>query len=445
MRIVRTLVPAPGAERVFGLLTLVDSSGLGLVMTASVLYFTRVVHLSPGRLGLGMTLAGLIVLVVDLPLGGLADRYPPRTVLRVALTAQVVATIGYLFVHDLGTFVAVTSIDMLGMGVSGAAQGPLIRRIGGADATVFRASTRAITNVGLAFGAIGCAVAVQVGTPDAYRALLVGNALSFVGAWVVCGRLPDFEPLPPPIEAPHRSVLSDTPFVAYAIHNGVMSLQYSVITLPLPLWVLGHTHAPRWTASLCLVINALLVIGGQVGFGRNVSSVERGGTALRRAGLVFLVSCGAIGFAAGLPGWAALLLLAAAIVVHSVGEMWHAAASFALDFGLAPAHAQGQYQGLVTIGRGAAYVAAPALLIGVCLDFGRKGWVGLGLCFALLGLLAPAMTRWAARTRPPATVPQPMPPIVMPAVAPLVAPVLGALPEGLPVPPGERRRHDGSL
>jgi hypothetical protein len=35
----------------------------------------------------------------------------------------------------------------------------------------------------------------------------------------------------------------------------------------------------------------------------------------------------------------------------------------------------------------------------VCLSAGRVGWFGLGLAFALFGLLAPVITRWADRTR----------------------------------------------
>ena len=120
---------------------------------------------------------------------------------------------------------------------------------------------------------------------------------------------------------------------------------------------------------------------------------------MRRSGVIFLVSCAAFGFAAGLPGWAALLLLAAATAVHTYGELWFAASTFALDISLAPANAQGQYQGLVGIGFGAGQAAAPGILVGLCLGLGRTGWFGLGIAFALLGLLAPAVTGWAERTR----------------------------------------------
>ncbi|HTU07925.1 MAG TPA: hypothetical protein VMG13_20435, partial [Trebonia sp.] len=100
-----------------------------------------------------------------------------------------------------------------------------------------------------------------------------------------------------------------------------------------------------------------------------------------------------------LPGWAALLLIAAAIAVHSVGELHHASATFALDFGMAPEHAQGQYQGLAGLGLGAAGAFAPMFMLGLCLTFGRAGWLGLGGFFAILGLTAPAIAAWGARTR----------------------------------------------
>jgi len=180
---------------------------------------------------------------------------------------------------------------------------------------------------------------------------------------------------------------------------GFMFMEYLVTVLLLPLWVVDHTHAPRWSVSLFLLINTVLVVLFQVRVGSKVKTVRQGGTAMRRAGAIFLLSCSAMGLAAGLPGWAALLLLAAAVALHTYGELWHSAATYALDFGLPPEHAQGQYQGLVGIGTGAGQAAAPVLLIGLCLSLGSAGWAGLGASFALVGLTAPALAAWGARTR----------------------------------------------
>jgi len=397
------LLPEPGARRVYGVTTLVNTLGFGLIVTAMVLYFTRVVHLSSNQVGLGMTLAGLAGLAAGVPIGDLADRHGPRAVVRGTFLVSFLATLGYLFIRDWAAFVMVATVDMLAMNANNAADGALLRRVGGEDATVFRSATRAITNVGISLGAVGCAVAVQIGTPAAYRALIAGNAVTFLGAWVLAGRLPKYPPLPRPGDGPRWGALTDRPFVAYAVHNALMSMQYFVMLVPLPLWIVTRTRAPGWTVGALLLLNTFTVIAFQVRVGRNVTTIAHGGAALRKAGLLFLVSCCAIGFAAGLPGWAALLLIAAAIAVHSVGELHHASATFALDFGMAPEHAQGQYQGLAGLGLGAAGAFAPMFMLGLCLTFGTAGWLGLGGFFAILGLTGPAIAAWGARTRVPAT------------------------------------------
>jgi Major Facilitator Superfamily len=394
------LIPEPGPQRVYVLSSLVGTFGFGLFVFASSLYFTRVVHLSIGEVGLGLSIAGLIGLVAGIPMGDLADRRGPREMVRVMYLVQFLTTLSYVFIHNFVGFVVVATVDMLAMSASESAGGPLTRRVGGEDAASFRAVTRAVTNLGISFGAVGCGIAVQIDTPDAYRALIIVNALSFLACAVISGRLPHYEPLPQPESGPRWGALTDKAFVVYSAHAGAISIQYFVIMLPLPLWIVTHTSAPRWSISLFTLINTILCVLFQVRVGKNVQTVRQGGAALRRAGVIFLVSCSAIGFAADLPGWAALLLLAGAIALHTYGELWHASAQFALDFGLAPAHAQGQYQGLLGMGLGAGQAVAPVLLIGVCLSLGQLGWVGLGVFFAVLGLLAPPLVRWGERTRP---------------------------------------------
>jgi len=394
------LLPERGPRRVYGLATLVNTFGFGLVVTSLVLYFTRVVHLSSVQVGLGLTISGLIGLVAGVPVGALADRHGPRAVVRVTFLVQFLTALGYLFIRDFAAFVVIATVDMLAMNANQAADGALLRRVGGEDAAVFRSATHAITNVGISLGAVGCGIAVQIGTADAYRALIGVNALTFLGAWLVSARLPKYEPLPAPDDGPRWGALADRAFVGYAAFNALMSMQYMILLLPLPLWIVDRTRAPAWSVGALLLLNTFIVIAFQVRVGRNVTTLAHGGAALFRAGLLFAVSCCAIGFTAGLPGWAALLLLAAAIAVLSVGELNHAAGTFTLDFGLAPAHAQGQYQGLAGLGLGAGGAAAPTLMIGLCLTFGTVGWVGLGGFFALLGLAAPAIARWGERTRP---------------------------------------------
>jgi MFS family permease len=401
VRSVTSLIPDPGPERTYALSVLINIFGFGLIMTAIPLYATKVVHLSTAQTGLGLTIAGLIGVAATVPVGDLADRRGPRGTVQAVMLVQAAAAICYLFVHNFAGFTIVATIDTLSMNASLSADGgALLRRVGGEDAAEFRARVQAIINLGISLGIVACGVAVEVGTPIAYRTLFVANAVTFLAAWMVVRRLPRYEPLPKPEGVRRWEALTDKPFVAYTLLSGAMFIQYFVIILLLPLWVVDHTHAPRWSISLFVLINTVLVVLFQVRIGRNVKTLSQGGSALRRAGIVFLFSCSAMGLATGIPAWATLLLLAAAVALHTYGELWHASGSYALDFGLAPQHAQGQYQGLAGIGTGLGQAAAPVLLIGVCLSLGRIGFFALGACLALIGSAAPAVARWGERTRP---------------------------------------------
>lgn len=403
---VKTLIPEPGPRRVFATAAVANAVGFGLIFTSMTLYFTRVLHLTTTQVGLGLTIGGLIGMFAGMPIGELADRHGPREIVLATLLIQFLVTASWLFIRGFGAFIAVSAVEVLCFDAYGAANAALLRRAAGENPAPFRAATRALGNIGTSLGAAGAAVGVAIGTPLAFRILIGVNAVSFLFTWAILRRLPRYQPLPKPEPEAGGPAASrwiawkDRPFVVYALLAGAISMQYWVITDPLPLWVAGHTEAPRWTIPMYLVINTVLVALFQVRFGKNVDTLRDGGRALRLGGLFFLLSCSAIGFAAGLPALAAIAVLVAAISLHTIGEIWSSSGSFALDFGLAPDHAQGQYQGLTETGSTLGSVAAPVLMIGLVLSLGKVGWLGLGLFFAVVGLGGPVVARWGERTRP---------------------------------------------
>jgi MFS family permease len=400
-----SLIPSPGPRRPYALAVFVNSLGFGMLVVSMPLYFTRIVHLSVGQVGLGLTIAAAIGLAAGVPIGRLADRRGPLGTAQIMLLTQFGSGIAFLFIRNFAGLVAVVTVEGLASSGWAAADGALLRRLAGDDAAGFRASTHALFNVGLALGTACSSIAIQIGTPAAYHALIIINAASYLGALVALRRLPRYDPLPTPAAAARWGVLADRPFVAFTALTGVISVQFMVIPLLLPLWVADHTQAPRWCIPMAVLVNTILVALLQAHIGSRVQTIRQGGGAYRRAGVIFLVSCSAIGLASGLPAWAALTLLAAGVCLHTMGELWHMAGTFALAFGLAPAHEQGQYMGFLGIGTGMASAAAPVLLLVLILDLGKPGLIGLGAFFALAGLLMPAVARWGERTRPPAASP----------------------------------------
>jgi Major Facilitator Superfamily len=400
--VLRSLVPAPRDQRVYLLAVLVNVYGTGLIITAMTLYAIKVVHLTPTRTGLAMTIAGLVSLLASMPAGRLADRAGPRDVYRVTLLVWAAAAAGYVFLaHSFVSFLIVTTVEGVALSSSSAADVALLRRVGGTDATTFRSQSTAVLNLGMSLGIATAGVAIELNTATAYRALLLGNGLSCLIGVAVLGWLPRYEPLDGAREESPFTALRDRAFVGYTLVSGAMYMQYFVLALLLPVWIVFHTNAPRWSVSAFVIINTLMVVLFQVRIGQRVQTLRQGGAAFRRAGVIFLVSCSAMGLATGLPAWAAMLLLAAAVIVHTSGELWQASGMFALDFGLAPPHAQGQYQGLVGMGNFAGQALSPFVLVGLVLSGGRLGFVLLGVWFALLGLAGPGVARWGERTRPP--------------------------------------------
>jgi hypothetical protein len=231
---------------------------------------------------------------------------------------------------------------------------------------------QAVNNVGISLGVIGTGVAVQIDTRPR-TALFLLHALTCLADVAALSRLPKYEPLTGAREESHWVALKDKLFIGYTALSGAMFLQYFVPVFLLPVRIVYRTHAPRWSVSLITLISTALMALFQVRVGKKVLTLRQGGAALRRAGVIFLFSCSVMGLAAGIPGWAALLVQAAAIALHTYGELWHSSSSYALGFDLPPAHAQGQYQGLLRLGNGAGLAAAPLVLIGLFLSLGRLG------------------------------------------------------------------------
>lgn len=396
-------LPVPnGPQRALIAASFVSRVGNGLFNTAAVLYFTLVVQLPAAQVGAGLTIAGLTGLLAGIPAGNLADRYGPRTVWLAALAMQAATMAAFVFIHSWATFTLIATLDRLAATASGAAGGALIARAGGERPAAFRAKLRTFVNLGVVLGTLGAAFAVSVNTRPAYTALILANAASFAcAALIALIGVPNYQPLPRPKEHHGWAVLADRPFVSFVALYGAMGLQYQTVSLLLPIWLSAHTDAPRWTVAAVYAVNSGVCVLLQSRIGSRVETPRQGGRAFRLAGLLFLVSCPLMALTADVPVWIAPVLAILAVCVHSLGEVWESSAGFALGFGLAPEHAQGQYQGLFGIGFDAGQAMAPVVLTAAFLRLGHAGWLLLGVFFAALGAAGPLVAAWAERTRPP--------------------------------------------
>ncbi|MGW1617789.1 MFS transporter [Streptomyces sp. NPDC002172] len=395
------LLPAPGPQRILAAATLVNTFGSGLFVTSSALYFTRVVGLPTAQVAIGLTTGGIVGLVAGLAGGRVADRWgAKRTQIGVMVLGSFFMTC-YLFVHTFWPFIAVACLTAAVHSANPTSRDPLVRQFGGERPAAYRAYLQAMTNLAIALGAVVAGLAIQADTREAYVSLLVGRTLAFVGCALVLTRLPG------PVRSDTRATdrlgwvaLRNRSFLVATVINGAMQVHYAVPTFALPLWIVDHTDAPRWTVSAILLLNTVMVASLQVMAGRSVTSTEAAGKRMLWAGCALCTGLVLMAAASGPTAWVSVLILVAATAVYTAGELWHAAASMEYSFGLADAEAQGQYSGVFRLGAGAGDALAPTVMGVMVLGWGRPGWLVLAGLLLLVGAASRPAVAFAGRRFP---------------------------------------------
>jgi sugar phosphate permease len=394
---VRKLLPAPGPLRPLAVATLLSRVGNGLLMTISVLYFHRIVGLSVAEVGLGLTVAGAFGLLASVPFGHLADRRGPRTLFVVLSLSLSLVALVYLVVETFWPFLVVAIISTILDRASNAVRFALIAAViqGTAERVAARAYLRAVTNIGATAGAGLGAVALSFGTATSYRLMFIAFvALGVVAALVVLA-VPRVAPQPRP-DGPVWIAVRDRGYLAVSGLNAAIAIHYSVIDVAIPLWVVGHTDAPRWAAALPLMVSAAGVAVLQVRTSRGIVDLPTAARATRTAGLLLLGSMALFAGASFGPAAVAIAVLVAASLVQVGAVLLQASGSFVLGFDLAAEHAQGQYLGVWNTSESVSAMVAPAVMALLPLGLGVPGWLILGVWFAVAGCLFVPVVRWAA-------------------------------------------------
>ncbi|MFB7471414.1 MFS transporter [Kitasatospora sp. NPDC056184] len=398
--------PASSARRTLTTAQLVSAIGDGAYYTSSALYFTRIVGLSPARLGLGLAVAWAIGSLAGVPLGHLADRRGARgTAAALALgTAAVVAS--FLVVRSFLPFLAAACLYATAQSGLGAARQALV---GGlvpeGERTAALARLQATLNAGLAVGAALGGVALTVGTKAAFLAAFALTAAGFLATGLLLLRLPAVAPAAGSAARPARgggfAVLTDRRYVVVALVNTVLLLRMPLLSLVIPLWIAERAPQLGWLGSALFVLNTLGVTFFQVRTARAVTGLRSAARTVRQAGAVLLASCAVFALsAASVPLWATGALLVAGAVLQVIGEMKQSAGSWQIAFDLAPADRLGQYQGFFGTGVAVARTAGPLLLTTLLLDGGGPGWLLLGGLFLAAGCAMGPAVRRAERDRP---------------------------------------------
>ncbi|NEA34622.1 MFS transporter [Streptomyces sp. SID13031] len=373
--------------------TLVNTFGNGVYAAVGALYLTRMAGLSVGHVGIGLTIAGLAGLIVSTPLGVVADRLGPNRAYIAFLLLQAVMMATLTQVRSFPLYVGVAALTAIADSGQRGAKGALIAGLVPSDQRVRTlAMLRVTTNIGMGVGMGLAGIVLAVDRREVYIVALLANAATYlITAGLVRWGMPRLAPVPSATGPSGFTALKDRAFLIFVGLDGLLSMHNAMAQIAIPLWVATATDAPTWLISVLLVTNSVAVILLQVRVARGTEHLAGAARAGRRAGLLLALACGVLAVTDVTSGAVTIVLLLVAAVVHVLGEMLQSAGGWGISFGLAPAGAQGQYQGAYAMGHQFGDLIAPFVLTVVAVSWGWPGWLLTATIFLLAGAFIPVV------------------------------------------------------
>ncbi len=393
------------AARGLVIASFVDSTGNGLFLSGSVLYLTRGVGLSNGQVTLGLTLAGLVGFLTTVPVSMAGDRIGAQRLLIVLQFWRLLGFAAYAFVDGFLQYLAVAVFIALADRVASPVLQTVVGTAVGEEHRVrAMAWIRSTRNAGLTAGALLASLAVTADSLWAYRSIMLGDAATFLASGLLlCSlRLPR-EAAPAAAGSAPRGLRALAAFAGegrylrLTVLNGLLSLHTTVLAVGIPLWISQHTALPTAWVPVLIAVNTVLAVVLQPWAARGVSTLPDAarrclwGAAALAAGCALLALTPALGVAA------AATLATAAVVLHTLGEIWQSASAWEISYALAPEGRRGTYLGVFSLGATGAQIVGPAVVGVAVIGLGPTGWLLLAALFALSGLAVRAVCRAGTR------------------------------------------------
>lgn len=402
-------LPRIGTARPFALAMIIDAVGSGLFLPFSLLYFHQAGGLSLTEAGLGLTIAMLIAVPAPLAAGALVDRVGPKTVAVATNATRVVGFLGYLFVHDLATLIAVALLVSVSDRLFWVAQPTLIGEFAASGSRDrWFGLTVALRAAGLGLGGLLAGLAVSSLGIVGYHALTVGNAVSFALATLLIASLRT--PKRTVIAASFveegrkgfRAVLADRPYCWIVASNLVFGIARTMILVGFPVYAIQVLGTPAWLTGVLYAVYTALLAVAQTSLVRRLERHRRT-RALMLGALLWVGSFVFLAAAPLLPREAIVAYLSGVTVLYTVAVMVHAGVIDALVVEAAPDTLRGRYVAVFNLSWAVANALAPGLFTIMLAWYTGLPWIVLAalLLLALVGVrhAEPRLARQAVRIR----------------------------------------------
>jgi MFS family permease len=370
--------------RVLVVTTVVRSVGRGIFITVMTLYLTRFLGASVTQAGMVITAGSLAGVAGSFGFGRLSDRRAPRPVLVTLMVMESVAFCGFALAPSyLVVLPFALVLGSANLGGSAVRSVVIAREFVGSDRVATRGKMYMAANVGIGVGGSVGALALVSDAAAMSKVVLASASVMYVVAAAGGLLLPRGAGAPAPgarepaESAARIGLRGDRRFLAVTALSSVLGVHLALIEVGMPLWVTLHTRAPRIVVTLLLVLNTLLVIVLQPPVAGRSLDPRRAGRLVLGAALALTVG--------NVLMWSArfgnlsmsLVLLVAAVVAWTIGEVSTQAGTWTLSFELTPPDAAGAYQGFFTMGWHVGVMLGPLAVTSLAISHGLRGWLAL--------------------------------------------------------------------
>jgi MFS family permease len=396
----RRILPPTTLERDLALQCVLSAFATGSFLTGTAVFFTQIVGLTGAQVGLGMSIAGVVTLLLSLPLGRLSDRVGAKPLWATAALVEALLYFAWPLSGGMVSFVALLSLLAA------------ISTAGNTGRNVYRlavfprevrvralAYMRAARNVGYTLGALAGGIALAIGTRGAITAVPLLTGCLLVLNAVMVSRLPSIDrPAPPTPDdegdsEPAPPAWRNLGFVSLSICNGALQSNQVLLNVVVPLWLVERTDAPHTLLAWLFGTNTVMAVFLQVRASRGAETVNGALRAVRRSGWAFILSCLVIGVTHETVGWVSIVLIWLGHVTITGAELWQSAADWGFQSELSDHRRLGDYQGVWGLGYQAQPIIFPGLFTFLALQWGEPGWAVI----AAIGVLAALASHPAAR------------------------------------------------
>ena len=248
------------------------------------MFFTQIVGLTATQVGIGLSVSGVVVFLLAVPMGKVADRVGPKRMWAIGAFLEAATFLCYPLVHGFVAFVAIlTALAAVDAGGSAGRGAYTIDAFPRAERVRSMAFMRSALNIGFTLGALLGGLALATGSDDVIRAVpLLTAGVLFLNALLIT-RLPDAVHEQPaeapttatPVEAlVTPAALRNRGFVVLGLMNGVLGTNQVLLNVVVPLWLVERTDAPHVLLAWLFGTNTVMAVLLQVPAARGSDTVR---------------------------------------------------------------------------------------------------------------------------------------------------------------------------